>query len=824
VDVATRLSDLPFSAAEEDLRRGLSLRLATFFLFAAILGTSVGVAAEAPSPIHWSGDKTYYDTRLNRMELIGHAAIHQNGESLFADKITFERDTKLVHAVGNAVYVGKTALLQGSEMHFNLETRTGTIISGRVSTDEFTLSGERINKLGAGRFQAHRADYSTCKDCPQSWTLSAADVDLEIDGYAYLTNVTAKIADAPAVWIPYMIVPIKSKRQSGLLIPQFGVADGGFRFVEPFFWAINRSTDVTIGLGNYGGRGKRVEGEARYALARGEGKLNYYHLDDRRFRDYLQSQNFTDRTDGFSTSRWALHAEQTQVLPFDIQEKLRIDDVNDSTYLTTVGYDVPGNGEAYLFSDFSLTKSTDDVSAFVFGRRYRNILTPIDKDPRTFDPKTVQVFPQVEINSNDKVFFNGALVGGLSLGATNFQRAADFYDRDQFGAAPAAGTGFRPGIDPIRAATRAEINPSLYTTFRVGDVVSVTPRLNYYQYFYDFNGKVSSLSRGYLHYDTDISTQFERVYERDPNSDIPKIKHVIRPLINYSVIPYRDSPRHPFTDQMAYAQRNGFTGYNFDDQDIVPLDSTLNNANYFAPEGDAISYGFTTQMIRKRKIPGGTGALTKFNYDTPLEWSAGQSFNVRELRKAPGDQQPLSRFYSLMTAAFDKASAYTDFYYIPYQNITSDTSRFVVSTGAAWTFAKGTNRVLAYERSLGVNYTYNRSNLQSETDSISVNGVFSINDFIIPSASIVYDKLSSRWQVANTMLTFQSPSECWKLDMGYYQNVCPKERPDDSGWCHNFRFNLSLNLTGGGFGLTGSPKVATTNNSSSPASTPQSIQ
>lgn len=799
MDVASRASYVSVSGAEESLRRIFLLLLAIFFLTRVAV---VAKAAEQRGPIHWSGDKTLYDTRNNKMELIGNAAIHQSGESLFADQIVFERDTKIVHATGNAVYVGKTALLLGTEMHFNLETRTGTIIGGRVSTDQFTLSGERINKLGDGRFQAHHADYSTCKDCPQSWTLSAEDVDLEINGYAFLTNVTAKIMDAPAVWIPYLMVPIKTKRQSGLLIPQFGFTNEGFTFVQPFFWAISPSVDMTFGLGTFGGRGRRLEWEGRYQFKNGGGTANLYHLNDRTFREYLVTNGYTNNKEGFSSSRWGVNVEQNQELFFGIQEKLRIREVSDSLYLSKVLGDVPGNGESYLTSDLSLSRSTDSVSSFILARRYRNIMTQKADDPRAFDQRTVHVFPQAEITSNDKVFGDGLVVGGLSLGATNFIRSSGFYDTDLFTPSP-GGSGFRPGQDPIRKAMRFKLNPSAYTTFRIADVLSVVPRANYHHYFYDFHGNAAPLSRGYFHYEMDISTQFEKVYDRDPKSEFPKVKHLFRPLLTYSLIPYRRDPSHPFTNQIEYARKNGFTGYNFDNEDIVPLESNYNNTNYFPPQGNALSYGFTTQILRKRKVNGGVGAMNTFTYDRPVEWTAGQSFNFRELKKEGDFQQPLSRFYSLLTTTFDRATGYFDYYYIPYQARSPDTSRHVVSLGTSWTFERGAGRVLAYERSLGLSYSFNRSNLQSQTQSLRFNSVFSINDYIMPGAAISYDMLRSRWQEANTTLTFQSPSECWKLDLGYYQSICEKIRPDDSGWCGSFRFNLSLNLTGSGYGAFG---------------------
>lgn len=739
------------------------------------------------------------------MDLIGHAAIHQGGESLFADKITFERDTKIVHASGNAVMVGKSSLVQGSEMHFNLETRTGTILDGRVSTDQFTLSGERINKLGVDRYQAHRADYSTCKDCPQSWTLSAADVDLQVDGYAYLSNVTAKVADAPGFWIPYLIVPIKTKRQSGLLMPQFGFTNEGFTFVQPFFWAISRSIDMTIGAGNFGGRGRRFEWEGRYALSQGRGTANFYHLNDKTFPDYLKKYQHPSSAGDYSTERWGLKLEQTQELPFGIHEKLRIVDVSDSLYINQLG-DLPGNGEAHLVSDLSFSHAGDTVSSYVTAKRYRNLLTPLTGDPRAFDKETVQVLPEVEVSTNDKVFFNGDLGAGLSLGVTNFAREGGFFDRDPSGGAVPAGNPFRPGIDPIREAARARVNQSLYTSFRVADVVSVVPRANYRHYFYDFGGHASGLSRGYLNLELDLSTQFERVYDRDPTSEFPRVKHLIRPLISYSVIPFRHEPAHPFIQQMDHARDGLFTGYNFDNEDVVPMDNTLNNANYFAPKGNAVSYGFTTQIARKRKVATAEGAPVSYAFDQPVEWSAGQSFNLRELRKDPDKQMPLSRFYSLMTANFDRVNGYGDFYYIPYQPISEDTSRFVYSLGANWIISKGVGRVLAFERNLGATYSFNRSNNQSPTKVATFSAVYSLNDYIMPGASLSYDLLRSRWTEANTTLTFQSPSECWKLDLKYLQKGCPKLNPEDSGWCGSFLFNLSLNLTGSGFGSISDPK------------------
>jgi len=119
----------------------------------------------------------------------------------------------------------------------------------------------------------------------------------------------------------------------------------------------------------------------------------------------------------------------------------------------------------------------------------------------------------------------------------------------------------------------------------------------------------------------------------------------------------------------------------------------------------------------------------------------------------------------------------------------------------------GTGKVLAYERTLGASYTFNRSNLQSQTQVISLNAVWSLNDYIMPGASVGYNILGGRWASATTSLTFQSPSECWKLDLALNQAPCTYNLTADRTWCYDFRFNLSLNLTGSGYGNMSDPKA-----------------
>ncbi len=779
--------DVAFGATNVSVSRKFISKLSQwflgFFLFLLTQASFVFSLTEN-QPIHFSGDKQIWDRKANRVELIGHGAVNQANETLTGDYILLDLKSRILDARGNCVYIASDSVIWGDEMHFNLDTRTGTVVGGRVSNEFFTLRGERINKLGPGRFQTHWGDYSTCRDCAASWTIEAEDVDMQLDGYGYLSNVTTLVKDVPAFWLPYLVIPVKSRRQTGFIFPPFRFSgNNGAQFVLPFFWAINRSADITLGAGVYTQRGKRIEGEGRYALSpRSNGIAKLYYVSDRNFA---------------VPNRWALNASQTQELPFHIEEKLRLNELSDNIYPLDFPDDIPSiYGEAFAPSSLTFSRSASDVSAFIALQRYRNIVnsTPDNTlaQQTQFDNRTVQAFPNALLTVNDRFLGGTPFLGGLTLGFTNFTRGAGAFDYDNssvpFGTPiPIPAPPFRPGIDPIREATRLSITPTVYTTFRPFDVFSVVPSLQYHQFVYNFGNQVPGLYRGYLLFQTDLSTQIERIYEFPDDPGMPRAKHLIRPTLTYSYIPYIREPDHPFINQINNSQMNNISGYNFDDNDIVPYTYTQSSANYFVPLGNSLAYGFTTQWIRRK----GAEGVEAPSYQNTVEFSAGQALNFREITNPvdPSDPHIFTRLYSILNLNLDRLISSTNYYYYP--DVFPSTSRHTLSTNATYIIERGARqRILTYDRSITLGYAYNKINGITS----SMNGLlnFSISDYLMPFGTISYAfEPIGQLLGAGFGAVLQSPSQCWKLTAGVNYSVTTGT---------SYTFDLSLNLTGAGFG------------------------
>ena len=285
-------------------------------------------------------------------------------------------------------------------------------------------------------------------------------------------------------------------------------------------------------------------------------------------------------------------------------------EVSDNLYPITFPNDIDRGGEMVLSQDLIFNWPGPFVSAYLAGRRFRNLLNSnnVEDWQNGFDPNTVQLYPRAVATTNDVFLLHGPVALGVTVGVSNFTRTASGFDVD-----PATHPSYVfspppftpqpapvPGKDPLRKATRIEISPVAYTTLRPFDVFSLVPSARYYSYFYSFHQDAPNLERGYLLLQADLSTQLEKVFETgDP--DQPKTKHLFRPMLTYSLIPnIYESQGSPFINQINYSRGSGIPGYYFDDNDIVPIDRALNDTNnYFVPLGNSLAYGFTTQLIRR---------------------------------------------------------------------------------------------------------------------------------------------------------------------------------------------------------------------------------
>ena len=131
------------------------------------------------------------------------------------------------------------------------------------------LFGETIIKQQNGDVVIKNGKFSTCLDCNKSWHLTGEQIVVTPKEYVSLYDSYFLIGGIPFFYFPYLIFPIKTQRESGVLFPKINFNSGdGLYFQIKLYWAINDFNDLTFSPGVFGDFGLGVETEEGFGLAK----------------------------------------------------------------------------------------------------------------------------------------------------------------------------------------------------------------------------------------------------------------------------------------------------------------------------------------------------------------------------------------------------------------------------------------------------------------------------------------------------------------------------------------------------------------------------
>ncbi|MDL2314559.1 LPS assembly protein LptD, partial [Desulfovibrio sp. OttesenSCG-928-C14] len=183
------------------------------------------------------------------LEATENVELRMGGDVLRADFARYYVITGWVYLSGNVELMMGGDRLRAEEAEFNLSSKTGWLINGEIFLAEphAYFRGERVTKHWGNVYSFRNAKVTACSGEVPAWSFSADNAIVEIDGYAQLWGTSFQVKDIPVLYSPYAILPAKTSRQSGFLMPEFGQSSTrGYYYNQPFFWAIDQSRDMTI--------------------------------------------------------------------------------------------------------------------------------------------------------------------------------------------------------------------------------------------------------------------------------------------------------------------------------------------------------------------------------------------------------------------------------------------------------------------------------------------------------------------------------------------------------------------------------------------------
>ena len=268
------------------------------------------------------------------------------GQQIFADEVIWNVTTGELEANGNVLIVSPTARLSAERAVFNTKTKLGTFYtaSGLASLGErgvkdksmfgtlepdIYFHGETIEKTGRDQYVVSNGAFTTCVQPTPRWNVVSGKATINLDDYAILSNAVMRVKDVPIFYLPILYYPIQSDdRATGFLLPTYGRSSyRGQSLSNAFFWAINRSQDLTLYHDWYTKTGQGAGAEYRYAAAPGaQGFIESYWLKE---KETVGSDDGLAGTPGRRS--YEVRGEVAQPLPAGMRGSARVDYFSDLT-------------------------------------------------------------------------------------------------------------------------------------------------------------------------------------------------------------------------------------------------------------------------------------------------------------------------------------------------------------------------------------------------------------------------------------------------------------------------------------------------------------
>jgi LPS-assembly protein len=266
-------------------------REVAFFLFWFWLSFPATLSAQQPcfAPSDPPDVQSTLTIQAQSQELVknvvymrGHVVLTYKDMRVTADQAIYNRSTGDLSARGHVIFDSPRDHLEAESAHYNVYTDKGWFykthgyvrfpppkrpIPGEFSAvpTQLFVQADKIERLDQDTYTIERAQVSSCRQEDRGIAFELKTAKLEVGHHLTGHGVVFRFVSLPILYVPFFAVAAsQAPRQFGFLLPQIGEdTQKGFTLGDGFFWPINPSTDLRVGLEDFSLRGLGISGRFR---------------------------------------------------------------------------------------------------------------------------------------------------------------------------------------------------------------------------------------------------------------------------------------------------------------------------------------------------------------------------------------------------------------------------------------------------------------------------------------------------------------------------------------------------------------------------------
>ena len=552
-------------------RRGLLASL--LVLLSGLLSSALGQQPEIP--LELQDVKSTVSIRADSQEkekdtyrLQGHVQVTYKAMTLTADEANFDESTGILEARGHVTFAESGSHLEADDVHYNVHTGVGcfTNVHGYlhakvarrarmlVTENPFYVNARKVERLGESTYVVEHGRLTTCECEKKGWSIGARRARVEVGDKVVTHGSVMRLFRVPVFYTPYSINSIaRLPRQTGFLLPHVGnSSQKGLILGGGFFWAINPSADLLLGVENYSVRGLARGGRFRATPnSHSDVTIQYFGVNDKGGGPLRRA-----RAPGQSLRA----VGQTRDLGYGFRGVVDVDYITSLAFRLTYTDNFAQAVSSEVHQTGFLTKSFDAYSINLYASRYQNFLSAARVPGNSV---ILRQTPSFSFSGMDK-----------QVGSSPFSFAFDF---------SAAGVGrTEPGRDAPRLSERVDFHPEVTLRTRpfLGFHFTPSASVRVTRYGTSLRADGEGLNRLLGEFSFDLRPpSLAKVFSRPLAGR--RFKHVIEPDIRYRLV--RARAPETIQDVVRFDGLDIFTETN-------ELEYSLTNALLFrkdVPEGQA---------------------------------------------------------------------------------------------------------------------------------------------------------------------------------------------------------------------------------------------
>lgn len=472
----------------------------------------------------------------------GNVVLRSGSKLIMADYGRFEKANGIVHLKGNVLLRYGEDWIRGKEVTWNLETETGYVKEGLAyfSENAFYVQAASMEKDDKGFYILQDGFITTCNPKHPDWKITYNKLKVPPEGVAKGRGMTFNVGRIPVIYMPWGAFPVSKERQSGFLAPVVGGSElQGFELEIPYYWAINRSYDVTFFLHYLQERGVMEGAEFRWSsLKWGEGIFLAHYLRDEVDKDHLSSKHYSFET----RNRYWIRGLASFSLPSDVEGRVKLDLASDKNFLKefekgSPSYDYTDNafrkflGTGLIEDD---TVSARESNLYMMKRWADSEITMDthfwDQEDEALRDTTIQMLPTLSFLQASTQFGFIPAYYDLKSSVTHFWR------------------------EDGERGVRMQMAPGISYPLTLASIFRVTPSMSVDVAGYGLEGRETSKETDSWEYRAVPTMSLTGVMEMNRAYDfhlwdVTAVQHTIRPHIEYQYAPDVDQDDIPEFDR-----------------------------------------------------------------------------------------------------------------------------------------------------------------------------------------------------------------------------------------------------------------------------------